>query len=219
MSKEPMYSNQLAKEIGIGQLAIIRHVKVLEEVGLIDTYIEKSTLGAPNRKYYRLNSSFSLNLILSKNEFKINNQEITNRRLDEYRHLYQKFDKLNSKINDIHKIENMGSALQDIQEILLEINNDIQELELRLNDLQALKQSLLQLMHAVGKNNFEYIERNILYILMEDHPKSIFELNNLLSKDGGKTNTKEILKKISDKLENDDFIVSLKTGIKSKNQT
>jgi ArsR family transcriptional regulator len=30
ISKEPMYFNQLAKEIGIGQKAILRHVKVLE---------------------------------------------------------------------------------------------------------------------------------------------------------------------------------------------
>ncbi|MFB5599420.1 MAG: ArsR/SmtB family transcription factor [Nitrososphaeraceae archaeon] len=219
ISKEPMYFNQLAKEIGIGQQAILRHVKVLEEVGLIDTYTEKSTLGAPDRKYYRLNSSFSLNLVFSKNEFRINNQEIANHRLDESRDLYEKFDKLSSKIDDTYKIDNMGSALQDIQDILLEINNDIQELELRLNDLYALRQSLLQLMHAVGKNNFEYIERNLLYILMEDHPKSIVELNNLLSKDDSKTNIKEILNKISNKLENDDFIVSLKKGIQSKHQT
>lgn len=219
ISKEPMYFNQLAKEIGIGQQAILRHVKVLEEVGLIDTYTEKSTLGAPDRKYYRLNSSFSLNLVFSKNEFRINNQEIANHRLDESRDLYEKFDKLSSKIDDTYKIDNMGSALQDIQDILLEINNDIHELELRLNDLYALRQSLLQLMHAVGKNNFEYIERNLLYILMEDHPKSIVELNNLLSKDDSKTNIKEILNKISNKLENDDFIVSLKKGIQSKHQT
>ncbi|MDX1371883.1 MAG: helix-turn-helix domain-containing protein [Nitrososphaeraceae archaeon] len=218
ISKEPMYFNQLAKEVGIGQQAVLRHVKVLEEVGLIDTYTEKSTLGAPTRKYYRLNSSFSLNLVFSKNEFRVNNQEIATHRLEEYRDLYEKFDKLSSKIDNTHKIENMGSTLQDIQDILLEINNDIQELELGLNDLYALKQSLLQLMHAICKNNFEYLERNLLYVLMEDHPKSMFELNNLLSKDDSKTNIKEILRKISNRLESDNFILSLKKGIKSKNQ-
>ena len=34
LSREPMYFNQLAKEIGIGQQAILRHVNALEDIGL-----------------------------------------------------------------------------------------------------------------------------------------------------------------------------------------
>jgi predicted transcriptional regulator len=46
-----MYFNQLARRIEIGQQAILRHVEALEQSGLIETYSEKSTLSAPNRKY------------------------------------------------------------------------------------------------------------------------------------------------------------------------
>jgi ArsR family transcriptional regulator len=42
LSQEPMYFNQLAKEIGVGQQAILRHLQALEEGGLIETYAEKS---------------------------------------------------------------------------------------------------------------------------------------------------------------------------------
>ena len=48
-----MYFNQLAREIGIGQQAILRHMEALENGGLIKTYAEKSDLGAPDRKYYQ----------------------------------------------------------------------------------------------------------------------------------------------------------------------
>jgi ArsR family transcriptional regulator len=65
LAQEPMYFNQLAKEIGIEQQAILRHMKTLEDMGLIESYAEKSNLGAPDRKYYRLNSSFSLTICLS----------------------------------------------------------------------------------------------------------------------------------------------------------
>ena len=47
-----MYFNQLSKEIGIGQQAVLRHMQALENSGLIESYTKKSDLGAPNRKYY-----------------------------------------------------------------------------------------------------------------------------------------------------------------------
>jgi ArsR family transcriptional regulator len=76
LSQEPMYFNQLAKKIGIGQQAILRHLQALEESGLIETYAEKSNLGAPDRKYYRLTTSFILTISLSEDDFTITNQKI-----------------------------------------------------------------------------------------------------------------------------------------------
>jgi predicted transcriptional regulator len=50
LAREPMYFNQLAREIAVGQQAILRHMKTLEDIGLIESYAEKSNLGAPDRK-------------------------------------------------------------------------------------------------------------------------------------------------------------------------
>ena len=58
LSKEPLYFNQLSKIVGIGQQSILRHMKILEDSGLIETYTEESNLGAPDRKYYQLASTF-----------------------------------------------------------------------------------------------------------------------------------------------------------------
>jgi ArsR family transcriptional regulator len=71
-----MYFNQLSKELGIGQQAVLRHMQVLENSGLIESYAEKSELGAPNRKYYRLSSSFSLTISVSKDAFSIGSRKI-----------------------------------------------------------------------------------------------------------------------------------------------
>ena len=54
LSKEPLYFNQLAKMIGIGQQSILRHMKILEDSKLIETYSKESNLGGPERKYYKL---------------------------------------------------------------------------------------------------------------------------------------------------------------------
>jgi predicted transcriptional regulator len=45
--------------------------------GLIKTYAEKSDLGAQDRKYYRLSSSFSLTIALSQDSFSIEKSKMT----------------------------------------------------------------------------------------------------------------------------------------------
>ena len=94
LAREPMYFNQLAKEISIGQQAILRHMKTLEDMGLIESYAEKSNLGAPDRKYYRLNSSFSLTICLSEDAFSIENHKIEQYRHKESDKFYKEYDLL-----------------------------------------------------------------------------------------------------------------------------
>ena len=96
ISHEPMYFNQLAKAIRTGQQAILRHVKILEDSGLIKSYSEKSDLGAPDRKYYRVNSSFNLSISVSNDNFTIRNEGIEELRYKEADILYKKFDELHS---------------------------------------------------------------------------------------------------------------------------
>src|SRR5262245_31085236 len=76
LADEPMYFNQLAKEVDIGQQAMLRHLDSLEKAGLIETYSEKSDFGAPNRKYYRLSSAFTLTISLSEDDFLVSHQKI-----------------------------------------------------------------------------------------------------------------------------------------------
>ena len=96
ISHEPMYFNQLAKEIRTGQQAILRHVKILEDTGLIESYAMRSDLGAPDRKYYRVNSSFNLSISVSNDNFTVRNEGIEELRYKEADTLYKKFDELDS---------------------------------------------------------------------------------------------------------------------------
>ena len=144
LSQEPMYFNQLAKEIEIGQQAILRHVKILEDIGLITTYSKKSNLGAPDRKYYKLNSSFSTTVIFSTHEFSIKTLETKELRHNESKKLYKKFDnnmssieKNNERNGDVDDDNNID--LKNMHLSLLEIDKKISDLELQLSDLYALK--------------------------------------------------------------------------------
>ena len=76
LAKEPLYFNQLSKIIAIGQQSVLRHMKILEDSGLIETYTQESNLGAPDRKYYKLASNFSMNMAFSRDAFSIRNNKI-----------------------------------------------------------------------------------------------------------------------------------------------
>jgi ArsR family transcriptional regulator len=202
LSQEPMYFNQLAREIGIGQQAILRHMEALENGGLIKTYAEKSDLGAPNRKYYRLNSSFSLTIALSQDSFSIENRIIMgsgNKKPD------AKFDKNKPEsISSATDAKNTtGQGLIHLQTDLTNIENQISNLELRLNELRSLKQLALRRIHEIGKNNFEHLERKVLNttiaVAAASSPKSISKIAAIL--DENESNVRRAVAGICDKLD------------------
>lgn len=195
LSREPMYFNQLAKEIGTGQQAILRHMKALEDIGLIESYAEKSNLGAPNRKYYRLNSSFSLTISLSEDAFSIESHKI-----EEYRH--KESDKF-YKEYDLLPQSDDGKTLKQLQTNLTNIEKEIYTLDSRLNDLRALKQLIVHRLHKISKDNFEEaFERKILHIIVGESPKSVSQLADKLNEK--RSHVRNTLNSMNKKLYNND---------------
>jgi ArsR family transcriptional regulator len=192
LSQEPMYFNQLAKEIRVGQQAMLRHLQALEEGGLIETYAEKSDLGAPDRKYYRLNTSFILTISLSEDDFTITNQKIAELRHKESRKYYKNFDSIP---------EDTGIALSSLQENLAGIEQEISKLDSRLNDLRALKQLVLHKLHEIGMDSFENDERKVLYKIVVDSPTSVAELSDLI--DEKESSLRAIIASIRRKMDKD----------------
>ena len=171
LADEPMYFNQLAKEIDIGQQAMLRHVEALEKIGMIETYAEKSDFGAPNRKYYKLSSAFTLTISLSEDDF-----SITNKKIEESPNKASK--KRAKKLDSIP--DEAGAAVSLLQESLEQIDKDISELELKLNNLRALRQNILRRLHEIGVDKFEDDERKILYMMVRESPETVAELSEML---------------------------------------
>ena len=58
--REPHYSLQLSKELGMSQQAIMKHMKVLEECDLVRSYPGESDQGGPARKLYVPTTKFTI---------------------------------------------------------------------------------------------------------------------------------------------------------------
>lgn len=189
LSDEPMYFNQISKEIGIGQQAILRHMKALEDASFVSTYGEKSKLGAPDRKYYSLNSSFNLSIYLSEDEFTINYNE---RKMSDDK-LEELFDKRFRQISSDPTL-----ALGTLRSHLEDVDDEIEDLQMKIANLQAVRQTLLQKVHEIGKNNFEDMERKILYKIMRETPTSVSQLSQMINED--KSDVKDGLRGLQDKI-------------------
>jgi predicted transcriptional regulator len=231
ISHEPMYFNQLAKEIRTGQQAILRHVKILEDTGLIESYAKRSNLGAPDRKYYRVNSSFNLSISVSNDNFTVRNEDIEELRYKEADALYKKFDELDSIMlrhdDDIldesvgrNTRNNQRKLTMSLDQILLKLQQNLEDteeqilhLESRLNDLRALKQAILKKIHDIEKENFDDIERRLICSIMEgpmcrkEDQLTISELAEIL--DMNERTIKNALSRITDKLETGSNIYEL----------
>ncbi|MEO9277749.1 MAG: ArsR family transcriptional regulator [Nitrososphaera sp.] len=184
LSDEPMYFNQISKQVGIGQQAMLRHMQTLVDSGFVSTYGEKSDFGAPDRKYYRLDSSFNLSISLSEDEFVIDydDEKIPDKKLESLT------DEKFRQIPDDPSI-----ALGILRKYLTGIDVNIQNMQTEINNLKAIKQMLLQKMHQIGHDNFVSLERKIIYKMMRENPSSLTELSHMVNE-----NKSEVLNTLKD---------------------
>jgi ArsR family transcriptional regulator len=198
LSDEPMYFNQLAKELGIGQQSILRHMQVLEKGGVVKTYEEKSDLGAPNRKYYCLSSVFSLNISMSQDSFSIAPHIVQKRNNDKNNDNYNR----QLKTSEANQKGSINTEIASVRKNLLIVEDEISDLESRLDDLRALKQIALHRLHEIGKDNFEHLERRILYRTIEDQSlTSISKLADVL--DETESHIRDAVTRLQKKLDKD----------------
>jgi ArsR family transcriptional regulator len=71
LREEPQFVSEISKKLGIGQKAIIEHLKAMEAIGILESSFKKIIRGRP-RKYYDLPNDFKINITITKNTFNIN---------------------------------------------------------------------------------------------------------------------------------------------------
>ena len=74
--KEPHYPLQLSELLDVSQQAVVKHLKVLETAGFVDSESMKSDKGGPPRKVYRVNQSFSIRLDLGPDLFRAEHRKM-----------------------------------------------------------------------------------------------------------------------------------------------
>jgi predicted transcriptional regulator len=70
LSHEPHYISQIAKKLDVTQPAILKHLSLLQQAGLIESFWKKNPLGAA-RKYYKICDSVGIEIAINPRNFKV----------------------------------------------------------------------------------------------------------------------------------------------------
>lgn len=165
LAAETHYPLQLSKELGVSQQAIMKHMKVLEDAGMVRGVEEASDQGGPPRTAYKLTSSFSISIDVGPALFSTRMEVFNGSERPEARR--QAPDSLGPR-------EAQALRLSELSKEVGDIGREIDHLERRRAELVARKMRILNEAHAlIGRLTDEYLSRRILYWITESDEFSV----------------------------------------------
>jgi len=97
LSEKPHYISEIAKRLDVTQPAILKHLAILESVGVVESFTEESPLGA-SRKYYKICDSVNIEVAIRPRDFKV--MDRLNIDCPAYIHLEEEMKRLTDEINN-----------------------------------------------------------------------------------------------------------------------
>tara|TARA_B100000959_G_C14996339_1_gene630445 strand:+ start:5093 stop:5830 length:738 start_codon:yes stop_codon:yes gene_type:complete len=171
--KEPHYPLQLSELLDVSQQAVVKHLKVLETAGFVDSEMKKSDKGGPPKKVYRVNQSFSIRLDLGPDLFRAEHRKMPRGGA------IKLSGKLPRELDGV--IEKIGTRrrlpIVDAMSILSELDTALERVDEQRDAIIALHQ---QVMHKVSPSvedhSDSYEERQLARAMMR-HPRRPLDLD------------------------------------------
>ena len=166
--REPHYPLQLAKQIGISQQAVMKHLGMLEKVGFVVKMKVASNKGGPPKNIYSVQQAISIRIDLGPDLF-----QCTQRVLPAGGPL-----KLSNKLSgDMVKVAEVVSGRKMIgvgegAHHLSTISDAIEKLDRERDALIALHQQIKQRVSSTVDNDFESYEQRLMIHNILESPGS-----------------------------------------------
>jgi|TARA_B100000809_G_scaffold142981_1_gene140508 predicted transcriptional regulator len=171
--KEPHYPLQLSELLNVSQQAVVKHLKVLEESGFVDSERTPSEKGGPPKKMYKVNQSFSLRLDLGPDLFRAEHRKIpaggpmrlSNRLPPE---LNGVVDRLGTR-RKLPMVEAMG--------VLSELDSALERIDEHRDAVIALHQQVMRKVSpSISEQSGSYEERQLAHAIM-NQPRRPLDLD------------------------------------------
>jgi ArsR family transcriptional regulator len=177
LATSPCYTTEIAERLEIGQKAINEHLKIMQDLGLIDLFVLKQKRGSP-RKYFKIKDNIRMELFVAPRVFDASfkteeiDMESIFERYPEYKSFYEeiKFD------SEIRIIGRLKENLDYLKNELVEIDNAKAFIE---RSISEVKETILK---TIEDLNLREKEKKILIeiILKESYsPQGIADSLNL----------------------------------------
>ncbi len=155
LAEEPRYLLRLSKELDVTMPAIQRHLEMMEDCGLISSFEEKSDLGAPPRRCYRLKSSVYLTGGITSDFVKI---EILPLAVEVPKDVPREFSELQGEVKNLRDTKDHRERLKKADEALTNVDDAIKKLD----DSKVLLLRLRQEIRRVANEMIEQLSETSL---------------------------------------------------------
>ena len=188
LAEEQHYPLQLSKELNISQQAIMKHLKVLEEHNLVESFEEKSTLGGPPRKCYVSNKYISLRIDIGPNTFRSDvydykemEKEIKKDEVKVQEILDKEIETYNEKFREILEIQEPKEKLKELSNLILNLNSELDKLKLKHSKLLNFQEQVVRESNRIiGELYREYEERKIIHYIMSHQERDLAKIAEAL---------------------------------------
>ena len=173
LTKEPHYPLQLSDLLDVSQQAVVKHLRVLEKSGFVESERVPSERGGPPKKMYKVNQSFSLRLDLGPDLFRAEHRKIpaggpmrlSNRLPPE---LNGVVDRLGTR-RKLPMIEAMG--------VLSELDSALERIDEHRDAVIALHQQVMRKVSpSISEQSESYEERQLAHAIM-NQPRRPLDLD------------------------------------------
>ncbi|MCP8320041.1 MAG: helix-turn-helix domain-containing protein [archaeon] len=167
IAEEPRYLLQMARELEVSQQAILKHLDLLQQHGLISMFSAESEFAAPQRKYYELARSLYLRVGITRNTVRFSIDKVPYKKR-ELKIKISDVKGLEDKVRAFEKLRKPDEALKISEEILKEIDAKFEEL----GEMEVYLMRLKQRVSEKAKRTIKIVtsnplERKILFSILE----------------------------------------------------
>jgi predicted transcriptional regulator len=178
LSQEPNYTLQLAKELGLGQQLVAKHLKIMEEHGLVKSTTQSSPTG-PQRKVFGLTKSLSITVNVAPHLFK---QDIVF--FDpkpQGRKIPESHESLIERRNIIENYTDWKDKLKPYAQLLSDIDLKLETLENSRVHLLSIRNSIMRDVSKIIQKIRDANARRIFHLAVDENDQNIRRISQALN--------------------------------------
>jgi ArsR family transcriptional regulator len=148
LSERPCYVSELSQQLNIGQKAIIEHLELMRQLGILEARLQKIEKGRP-RKYFGISQDVILEVRIGQDDFNVQTlyPDISEDILKDFPNLREVNEQLKKMegLQGERRIENLEMVLEELDEEHRKITNAKKVLEYLRNRVRYdLKKEMLE---------------------------------------------------------------------------
>lgn len=124
LSERPCYVSELSNVLNIGQKAIIEHLELMRQAGILDTQFEKVQKGRP-RKYFRISQDVILEVKISPNYFYMDT--LLPRIRKDVLESFPNLKKFAQELDEINQLEGMAK-IEGLKILYKKLNDELERI-------------------------------------------------------------------------------------------